>query len=152
MLSSWIFLFLVCQGKGAKLPIPSVLSNADWPIKEDENKKNDLADSKPMEEILKTFIGNVMVAEILKYLSEEIDKVGNADIYNKVVKIASSINASKQEKSLMFENLPHISTVSMNYWYETSPAEGTKIDSILENGNTSKSSKGMKVLFDLNVS
>jgi len=93
-----------------------------------------------------------MVAEILKYLSEEINKVGNADIYNKAVKIAASINASKQEKSLMLEDLPHISTVSMNYWYETSPAEGTKIDFILENGNTSKSSKGMKILFDLNVS
>ena len=146
MLISWIFVILISQGKGAKLPIPSVLSNADWPIKEDENKKNDLADSKPMEEILKTLIGNVMVAEILKYLSEEINKVGNADIYNKVIKIASSINASKREKSLMVEDLSHISTVSMNYWYETSPAEGTKIDFILENGNTSKSSKGMKNL------
>ena len=128
------------------MPIPSVLSNADWPIKEDENKNNDLADSKSMEEILKTLIGNVMVSEILKHLSEEIDKVGNADIYNKVIKIASSINAAKREKSLMIEALSHISTVRMNYWYETSPAEGTKIDFILENGNTSKSSKGMKNL------
>jgi hypothetical protein len=128
------------------LPIPSVLSNADWPIKEDENRRNDLADSKSMEEILKTLIGNVMMSEILKHLSEEIDKVGNADIYNKVIKIASSINAAKREKSLMIEDLSHISTVSMNYWYETSPAEGTKIDFILENGNTSKSSKGMKNL------
>ena len=128
------------------MPIPSVLSNADWPIKEDENRRNDLADSKSMEEILKTLIGNVMMSEILKHLSEEIDKVGNADIYNKVIKIASSINAAKREKSLMIEDLSHISTVSMNYWYETSPAEGTKIDFILENGNTSKSSKGMKNL------
>jgi hypothetical protein len=157
MLSSWFLIFLVCQGKGAKLPIPSVMSDVDWPIKEDENKKNDLADSKSMEEILKTLIGNVMVAEILKYLSEELDKVGNADIYNKVIKIASSINASKKEKalekSLMVEDLLQISTVSMNYWYETSPAEGTKIGSILANGNTSKSSKGIykKMCFALNV-
>ena len=139
------------------MPIPSVMSDFDWPIKEDENKKNDLADSKSMEEILKTLIGNVMVAEILKHLSEEIDKVGNADIYNKVIKIASSINASKrekslenlQEKSLMVEDFLHISTVSMNLWYETSPAEGTKIDSILENGNTSKSPKGINKLLAL---
>ena len=148
MLISWIFVFLISQGKGAKLPIPSVLSNADWPIGEDENRKNDLADSKTMKEVLETYIGNVMVAEILKYLSEEIDKVGNADIYKKVVQIASSINASKKEKSLMDEDSSQISTLTVNYWYETSPVEGMIIDSTLKNGNTSKSSKGMKFLFN----
>jgi len=147
MLSGWIFIFFCMPGKGGKVANPFCFVKCGRPIKEDENRKNDLADSKSMEEILKTYIGNVMVAEILKYLSEEIDKVGNADIYNKVVQIASSINASKQEKSLMVEDLPHISTLSMNYWCKTSLAEGTKIDSILENGNTSKSSKGIKFLF-----
>ena len=144
MLISWIFVFLISQGKGAKLPIPSVLSNADWPIGEDENRKNDLADSKTMKEVLETYIGNVMVAEILKYLSEEIDKVGNADIYKKVVQIASSINASK--KSLMAEDSPQIST-RVNYWFETSLAEGMTIDSTMKNGNTSKSSKGMQIFY-----
>jgi hypothetical protein len=143
MLISWIFVILISQGKGAKLPIPSILSNADWPIGEDENRKNDLADSKTMKEVLETYIGNVMVAEILKYLSEEIDKVGNADIYKKVVQIASSINASNKEKSLMAEDSPQIST-RVNYWFETSLAEGMTIDSTMKNGNTSKSSKGMQ--------
>ena len=146
MLISWIFVFLISQGRGAKLPIPSVLWNADWPIGEDENRKNDLADSKTMKEVLETYIGNVMVAEILKYLSEEIDKVGNADIYKKVVQIATSINASNKEKSLMAEDSSQISTLSVNYWYETSLADGMTIESTMKNGNTSKSSKGMKFL------
>ena len=126
------------------MPIPSVLSNADWPIGEDENRKNDLADSKTMKEVLETYIGNVMVAEILKYLSEEIDKVGNADVYKKVVQIASSINASNKEKSLMAEDSSQISTPYLNYWFETSLAEGMTIGSTSKNSNTSKSLKGMK--------
>lgn len=146
MLISWIFLFLISQGMGAKLPIPSVLSSADWPIGEDENRKNDLADSKTMKEVLETYIGNVMVAEILKYLSEEIDKVGNADIYKKVVQIASSINASNKEKSLMVEDSSQISTPNSNYWFETSLAEGMTVGSTSKNSNTSKSLKGMKFL------
>ena len=127
MLRSWIFVLLICQGEGAKLPIPSVLTDSDWPISEDEIRKSDLADSKLAEEVLKTYIGNVMVAEIIKWLSEEIDKAGNAHIYEKIVLLASSINASKQEKMLMGEDLVHISTSSVNYWYETSPLRAQKL-------------------------
>ena len=65
-----------------------------------------------------------------------------------MIQIASSINASKKEKSLMDEDSSQISTLTVNYWYETSPVEGMMIDSTLKNGNTSKSSKGMKFLFN----
>jgi len=144
MLLKMVIVLLICQGERAKLPIPSVLTNSDWPISEDEIRKSGLADSKPVEEILKTYIGNVMVAQVIKYLTEEIDKTGNAEIYKKIVQIASTINASKQERLLMVdENLVHISTPSVNYMYETSLADGAKIDAKMESGNTSKLPKGM---------
>ena len=48
----------------------------------------------------------------------------------------------------MAEDSSQISTLSVDYWYETSLAEGMTIDSTLKNGNTSKSSKGMKFLLN----